>query len=312
MLARMRIAFLGNDPWSVPSLRTLAAAPAIELAIVATRVPRPAGRGSKLTPTKVADAARDLGLRLVETETVRGGDGFERLRDAKPDVLVVVAYGEILPAGVLGLATPVNLHFSVLPRWRGAAPVQRAILAGDRTTGATVMLMDEGLDTGPILAQRDEPIRPDDDAGSLGARLAGTGATLLVETLARLEEIEPVPQAAEHATLAPKLSPEERWIDWTEDAASIVRKVRAFAPRPGATTRLQTGSLKVLRAEVAVDTASDGTAPGTVATVDGSGFTVATGDGLVRPLEVGPAGRSHMTAAEFVRGQRLRPGERLG
>jgi methionyl-tRNA formyltransferase len=162
------------------------------------------------------------------------------------------------------------------------------------------------------LAQRDEPIGPDDDTGSLGARLATAGATLLVETLWRLDEIEPVPQADAGASLAPKLSPEERWIDWSDDAASIVRRVRAFAPRPGATTRLRTGSVNVLRAEVAADTEGVGSAPGTVATVDGLGFTVATGDGFVRPLEVGPSGRSHMTAAEFVRGRRLRPGERLG
>jgi methionyl-tRNA formyltransferase len=312
MLARMRIAFLGNDPWSVPSLERLAAASEIDVAVVATRVPRPAGRGSKLTPTKVAEAARALGLPLVETESVRGGDGFEVLRDVKPDVLVVVAYGEILTADVLYLATPVNVHFSLLPRWRGAAPVQRAILAGDRTTGVTVMLMDEGLDTGPILAQRDEPIHPDDDTGTLGTRLASAGATLLVETLPMLTEIEPTPQAGENATLAPKLSSEERSIDWSEDAEAIVRRVRAFAPRPGAVTRLRTGSVKVLRAEVAPDAPSGGTTPGTVAMVDVRGFTVAAAGGCVRPLEVGPAGRNHMTAAEFVRGWRLQPGERLG
>lgn len=308
----MRIAFLGNDPWSVPSLEALARAPVIDVAIVATRVPRPAGRGSKLTPTKVADAARTLGVPLLEAQTVRSGDGFETLRDSKPDALVVVAFGEILTPDVLRLATPVNLHFSILPRWRGAAPVQHAILAGDPSTGSTVMLMDEGLDTGPILAQRREPIRPDDDAGTLGARLASAGAELLVETLPRLEEIEPKPQADEEATFAPKLSPADRMIDWSEPADAIVRRVRALAPSPGATTRLRAGDVKLLRAEVATDPSNGGVAPGSIASVDSLGFTVAAGDGFVRPLEVAAAGRNHMTAAEFVRGARLKPGERLG
>lgn len=312
MLARMRIAFLGNDPWSVPSLESLARARGIEVAMVATRVPRPAGRGSKLTPTKVAKSARTLGLRLLEAETVRNGEGFEALRGLKPDALVVVAYGEILTRDILRLATPVNLHFSVLPRWRGAAPVQHAVLAGDPSTGVTVMLMDEGLDTGPILAQRAESILPEDDAGTLGARLAATGAELLVETLPRLGEIEPTPQADEEATFAPKLSRADRSIDWSEPAEAIVRRVRAFAPSPGATTRLRAGAVKVLRVEVAAHAPDGEGAPGTVASVDALGFTVATGHGFVRALEVGPAGRTHMTAADFVRGARLQPGERLG
>ena len=151
MLPRMRVAFLGNDAWSVPSLDALVGAEGIDVALVVTRTPRPAGRGSKLTPTRVAEATRRLDVTLLETVTVRTGDGFATLKEAKADVLVVVAYGEILTREVLDLATPVNLHFSLLPRWRGAAPVQRAILSGDVETGVTVMLMDEGLDTGPIL-----------------------------------------------------------------------------------------------------------------------------------------------------------------
>jgi methionyl-tRNA formyltransferase len=312
MLARMRIAFLGNDPWSVPSLQALARSRGIDVAIVATRVPRPAGRGSKLTPTKVADAARTLGLPLLEAETVRTGEGLEALRDSKPDVLVVVAYGEILTRDVLGIATPVNLHFSILPRWRGAAPVQHAILAGDESTGITVMMMDEGLDTGPILDQRREPIHPDDDAGSLGARLAAKGAELLVATLPRLGEIEPRRQAEDAVTLAPKLTLAERSIDWSEPAEAIVRRVRAFAPSPAATTRIRAEAVKILRAQAAAGGSDAERTPGTVASVDALGFTVAAGDGLVRPLEVGPAGRTHMSAAEYVRGLRLQPGERLG
>jgi methionyl-tRNA formyltransferase len=312
MLARMRIAFLGNDPWSVPSLEALSRAPGIEVTMVATRVPRPAGRGSKMRATRVAHTARALGLPLREAETVRQGDGFRALRDSEPDAIVVVAYGEILTSDVLRLATPVNLHFSILPRWRGAAPVQRAILAGDLTTGVTAMLMDEGLDTGPILSQRPEAIRPDDDAGTLGARLSVAGAELLVETLPRLEEIDPRPQAVAEVTLAPKLSPAERSIDWSEPAEAVVRRVRALAPSPGATTRLRERPVKVLRAEIAADASDGEAAAGTVASVDALGLTVAAGSGFVRLLDVAPAGRNHMTAAEFVRGARLRPGERVG
>jgi methionyl-tRNA formyltransferase len=308
----MRIAFLGNDSWSVPSLHALARAKQIDVALVATREPRPAGRGSRLRPTKVAEAARTLELPLREVESVRSGAGFDALRVAEPDALVVVAYGEILSDEVLGIAVPVNLHFSLLPRWRGAAPVQRAILAGDGRTGVTVMLMEAGLDTGPLLARRTEPIRDDDDAGSLGDRLASSGAELLVETLPRLGEIEPQPQDDDAATFAPKLTAADRAIDWSEPAASIGRRVRALAPFPGATTRLRERALQVIRAEVVDDPPAGDTAPGTVVSVDSAGFAIAAGEGSIRPLEVGPAGRNRMTAAEFARGARLRPGELLG
>jgi methionyl-tRNA formyltransferase len=310
MLARMRVAFLGNDPWSVPSLASLARASDVEIVIVATRVPRPAGRGSRLTPTRVADAARELGLPLVETETVRDGAGFEAVRASKPDVLVVVAYGELLPASVLELARPLNVHFSLLPRWRGAAPVPHAILAGDATTGVTVMEMDAGLDTGPILAQGEEPILPDDDAGSLGERLADHGGALLLETLANLADLEPSAQDERLATFAPKLTPSARNIDWGEAAPAIVRRVRAFAPEPGATTNWRDEPLKVLRAEAVGRPPT--ALPGTVEAVDADGFTVAAGDGAVRPLEVAPAGRRHMGAADFARGARVRAGDRFG
>ena len=186
--------------------------------------------------------------------------------------------------------------------------MQRAILAGDVETGVTVMLMDEDLDTGPILAQRREPIYPNDDGGALGARLASLGGELLVQTLSRLSEIEPAPQSDAGATAAPKLTPPERLIDWSEAADAIVRRVRAFAPAPGATTHRRGHALKVLRAEVAAGAGE----PGSILSIDGSGFKVAAGTGAVRPLEVAPAGRRRMTAAEYSRGARLEPGERLG
>src|SRR5688572_17700337 len=194
----MRIAFLGNDTWSVPSLRALAAADDVDLELVLTNPPRPAGRGSHLTPTAVADVAVESGLRLLEVGRVRDGEGFDALDALEPDAIVVVAYGEILTADVLDIPRlgAVNVHFSLLPRWRGAAPVQRTILEGDEVTGVTVMLMDEGLDTGPVLAGAETPVGPEEDAGRLGARLAALGAPLVIETLRELERgsVEPVSQ----------------------------------------------------------------------------------------------------------------------
>jgi methionyl-tRNA formyltransferase len=282
-----------------------------DLALVVTRVPRPAGRGSVLSPTPVAEAARRLGLPLAEVETVKEGPGFERLAGARPDVLVVVAYGEILPAAVLELPriAPVNLHFSMLPQLRGPAPVQRAILEGLGETGVTTMVMAQGVDTGDILLQEAERILTEDDARSLGDRLAELGGRLLVRTLDGLEvgTLQPRTQDDAHATRAPKLTPEDRWIDWTEDAARVVRRVRALAPEPAASTRFRG---RVLKAYKAVEHEGTGP-PGTVLEAGKAGFVVAAGTGAVRPLEVAPEGRRRMTAEEFVRGYRPREGEGL-
>jgi methionyl-tRNA formyltransferase len=312
MAAPIRVAFLGNDAWSVPPLAALAdASPRIEVALVLTRDPRPGRRGAGPVPTSVAELARGRGLPLVETPTVASGPGSERLRGAGADALAVVAYGELLRPDVLGIARlgAVNLHFSLLPRWRGAAPVQRAILAGGSGTGVTTMLMDEGLDTGPILEQRREAIRPDDDAGSLGARLAALGGPLLVSSIEGLAAgtLVPAPQDGP-ATMAPKLTAADRPIAWSDDAASIVRRVRALAPDPGATATVAETTVKVLRAEVVPVTAD----PGVVVDVGSEGVVVGAGEGSVRLLDVAPASRRRMSGAAFARGARLRPGDRLG
>ena len=312
MRTPVRAAFLGNDTWSVPTLERLARSEDVDVVLVVTNPPRPAGRGSKLTPTPVAGAARRLALPVEETETTRDEAFLDQLRSLAPDVSVVVAYGELLSTDVLSSPRlgSVNLHFSLLPRWRGASPVQHAILAGDPVTGVTVIRMDEGLDTGPVLARREEPIRSDDDAGSLGARLAGIGADVLAETLPGLAEgrVTPVPQG-EPATFAPKLGPADRVIDWIQPADAVVRRVRAFAPDPGASTSLRGGDLKLFRADEAVPAKAP---PGTVVDIDREGVIVAAGSGAVRLLEVAAPGRRRMSASDWARGVRDLVGERLG
>jgi methionyl-tRNA formyltransferase len=307
----MRVVFLGNDPWSVPSMRSVAAS-RHDLAVVLTRVPRPAGRGRTPRPTAVAEAARELSLPLREVETVRDGPGFDALREATPDVLAVVAYGEILPPEVLEAprVAPVNVHFSLLPLLRGADPVRRAILEGMEVTGVTTMRMEEGLDTGPVLLQVEEAIRDGDDAGELGGRLAERGGELLVETLDGLEagSIDERPQDDSIATVAPKLRPEEQWIDWSADAEAVIRRIRALAPEPGARTRDGGSTLKVLRAT----RAEGGGEPGEVVASTKRSVAVAAGTGAVMLDEVVPEGRRRMRGEEWARGRRLQVGERLG
>jgi len=307
----VRLVFLGNDPWSVPSVEALASS-SHDLALVVTRNPKPAGRRGDLRATAVAEAARSLGLPLLETPTVKRDEGFEAIRSAEPDFLVVVAYGEILPAAVLELPrkAPVNVHFSLLPALRGADPVRRAILEGLDETGVTTMRMDEGMDTGPILLQASEPIRGEDDSGSLGERLAGLGGELLVHTLDGLGSGEVSERVQDHdlATMAPKMKPEDEWIDWTRPAEELWRQVRALAPDPGAKTRLRERVLKVVRAGV-VEVPGEA---GTIVEASKVRLAVAAGEGTLALEEVIPEGRKRMSGVEFARGQRPSVGERLG
>jgi methionyl-tRNA formyltransferase len=305
------VAFLGNSPWSVPSLSALAETDEVRVAGVFTRPPVPAGRGSHLTPTLVADRARELELPLIQTATIRKGAGLESLESIKPDILVVVAYGEILPPDVLAIPrlAPVNLHFSLLPQYRGSAPVQRALLEGRTTTGVSVMLMDAGTDTGGILAQEETHILASDDSGTLGDRLAEVGARLLagvVASMAKGSVPTAIPQDDAAATAAPRITSRE--IDWGTSATQVLNFVRALGPAPGAATGFRGTRLKLLRAGVAEGSGE----PGAFLRADPEGPVVAAGEGAVVLLDVAPAGRKHMSGSDFARGSRLVPGDRFG
>lgn len=313
-MCSLRTVFLGNDPWSAVALDALlSASEPVEPVAVLTRIPKPAGRGSRLRPTEVAEAARRRGLPLFEVESVRGGSGLEALRATRPDVLVVVAYGELLPAEVLELPRfgCVNLHFSVLPRWRGAAPVQRAIQAGDTVSGVTIIEMDEGLDTGSVLAKLEVAVEPTDDAGALGTRLAELGGALLARTVAALAagSLIPEPQSPEGITYASKLTPDDRTVRWTDPSNVIDRRVRAVSPTPGATTSFRGQGLKIVRGE---PTPGQGE-PGQILGTDPStgGVDVGTGEGLYRLLDVAPSGKKNMRADAWAHGARFAPGERF-
>jgi methionyl-tRNA formyltransferase len=266
----------------------------------------------------VKQAALAAGLPVAQPETLKTEAGREALSMWQPDVLVVVAYGLILPAAVLAIPRSgcVNIHASLLPRWRGAAPIQRAILAGDEETGTTIMLMDAGLDTGPMLVQRSMRIEPDDTGGTLHDRLSLQGASVIVEALEGFEtgKLTPQPQPAEGVTYAAKLEKSEARIDWNARAIEIERKVRAFNPWPIAETVFEGEHLRVLRAKAEVGEESRrlaGQPPGTVLLVSDEAIVVQCGLGRLALHEVQRAGRRPVSARDFANAG-ARPGQRLG
>ncbi len=301
----MRTAFFGTPPAAVPALAALATVADIRL--VVTRRDRPRGRSRRPQASAVKQAAGDWGLPVAQPQ--RAGDLADRLRDLDLDVAVVVAYGQLLPGAVL--AAPrrgfINVHFSLLPRWRGAAPVQRAILAGDEVTGVTLMQLDEGLDTGPVLVSEETPIGPAERAGELTARLAGLGARLLADYLQAFAygHLVSVSQDDGAATLAAKVQTEEARLGREMAAEEVVRRVRAFHPRPGAWLELEDGRLKVLRAAPAEDTRLR---PGWIE-ASGGAAVLTGGAGSVELLEVQPAGKDPMPGAAWMNGRRGEPAE---
>ncbi len=308
-MTALRLAFMGSPEFALPSLRALAAA-GHEIAAVYAQPPRPAGRGHRERPCPVQAYAERRGWALRTPKTLEDGSESQAFAALGLDAAVVVAYGLILPAAVL--AAPrlgcVNLHASLLPRWRGAAPIQRAILAGDAQTGVTIMAVDEGLDTGPILLREAVPIGATATAAELHDRLAEVGARLMVAALDGLDagRLEARPQPAEGVTYAAKLKPGEGHLDWRRPAAELERAVRAFSPWPGAFFEAGGERVKVLAAEVVAG--APGAQPGTV--IDAR-LTVACGAGALRLTRAQRAGKAVLDAEALLRGFPVAAGTRL-
>lgn len=306
-MARPGIVFFGTPQFAVPSLQACQAVGTV--VAVVTQPDRPRGRGHHVQPSPVKELALAAGIPVLQPPRLKGTDFATRLAALEPEAAVVAAYGRILPPDVL--AAPrrgcLNVHASLLPRWRGAAPIQWAIAAGDRETGVCLMQMEAGLDTGPVLALRRTPISPTENAETLAARLAELGGMMLGEEMPAFfrGELKPRPQPTEGATLARLVTREDGRLDWGLPAVHLERRIRAFTPWPGGWTLLEGRMLKVWRAEVV-----EGTAPaGTVLAARGA-LEVACGQGALRLLELQPEGKRRMSAAEFLGGHRLRQGDR--
>ncbi len=295
---------MGSPAPAVPSLEGLVRA-GYEVAAVYTQPDRPAGRGRALAAPAVKEAAAMLGLPVRQPPSLRDAAELKNLAALKPDVIVICAYGQILTQAVLEIPPRqcLNVHFSLLPRCRGAAPVAAAILAGDEFSGVSIQLVREELDTGPVLARAAVPILPADTTGTLTAKLGQVGAALLLEALSgwRRGEIEPQPQDEAAASYFPQLKKAEGEIDWNDTAEKISRRVRAYQPWPGAYTKWQGRQLKIIEAAVAPENSA---AVGKVLNLPGGGLGIGTGDGVLEVRRLQPEGGRVMTAAEFVNGHR--------
>lgn len=318
----LRVVFMGTPDFAVPSLRALLAA-SFDVVAVYTQPDRRRGRGQQVSFSPIKQAALEAGIPVYQPTSLRDESVQEELATLVPDVIVVVAFGQLLPKAVLQLPELgcVNVHASLLPRHRGAAPIQAALAAGDGMTGVTTMFMDEGLDTGDMILRQEVAIDPGDDAGTLHDKLADAGGPLLVETLQRLSAgtAPRIPQDAEMATYAPRLKRDDAIIRWQDDATAVVNHVRAFAPRPGAVTMHRGRGLKVLEAQLSdagSATAAPGSlgdeAPGSIVALVPEGIVIQAGRGRILLTKVQPAGRGPMSGRDYSNGFRLEPGERFG
>ena len=321
----LRIVFMGTPDIACPTLQALASTPDFQVGVVVAQPDKPKGRDLKLQPPPVKELALRLGLPVLQPERARHEAFLAQLRELRPDLIAVLAYGQILPQSILDLPAHgcLNVHTSLLPRWRGAAPIQWAILEGDAESGVTIMRMDAGLDTGGIVSTRTTPIAPDDNAQTLHDRLASLGAELLTRTIPRYVsgELPPRPQPTEGVTYARKLTKEDGRLDWSQPARVLHNRLRAFTPWPGTFTFLPAQPkpqlLKVWRAELTAARAGDlqspsAICPGQILAADKTGITVACREGSLRLLEVQKEGSRRMTAAEFLGGHPLAPHSFLG
>jgi methionyl-tRNA formyltransferase len=310
----MRIVFMGSGSFAIPSLEALLEA-GHTVAAVVTQPDKEKGRGREMAPPPVKPVALARGLPVLQPRRIKLPEAQDELQKLAPEMQVVVAYGQILPRSVIEIPPrgTVNVHGSLLPRYRGAAPVQWAIVNGEAQTGVTTMMIDEGLDTGPLLLAEATPIGAEETAPELEARLAQIGARLLIQTVDRLAAgtLSPQPQDHARATLAPIIEKEQGRIDWTKTARAIGCQVRGFHPWPGTATLLAERPLKVLRVRELAESGDE--APGTLVRSDRDGLVVACGERTrLQILEVQPESRKAMPAAAFAAGARLSPGARLG
>jgi methionyl-tRNA formyltransferase len=311
----VRIVFLGSGAFAIPCLEALLEA-GHEIGAVFTQPDRRKGRGKRVAPPPVKPVAEARNLPVVQPRRVREPDTQEALRRLAPELQVVVAFGQIIPRSVIDIAPlgTVNVHASLLPRLRGAAPVQWAIANGDRETGVSTMMIDEGLDTGPVLLQRSTPIGPEETAPDLEPRLALLGAEVLIETVRGLGEgtLRATPQDDDQATFAPLLKKEDGRLDWSRPAAELHCRIRGFQPWPGTFTSLAGRTLKILRARPAPPDNTVQAAPGTLLLLAPEGLVVACGErSRLLVTDVQPESRRPMAATAFAAGARLAPGQLL-
>ena len=303
----VRVVFMGSPEFAVPCLRALTAAH--EVALVVSQPDKPAGRGGQLTAPAVKVAAQELGLPVIQPKSARTGELRDALKASGAELAVVVAYGKILPKDVLE-ALPrgcINVHGSILPKYRGAAPVQWAVIHGEPETGVAIMQLDEGMDTGPVLLDKRVPIDPDETSGELLARLAPIGAVALLEALAAIDTLRPVAQDHASSTHAPMLAKSDGAIDFTRPAREVAARIRGVDPWPGAQATLRGQIVKLFRAREA---AGQGV-PGTVLGIDKDGLHVATGDGAVVIRELQVPGRKRLTAQQVAGGRGVAVGDVL-
>ncbi|SMB22035.1 10-formyltetrahydrofolate:L-methionyl-tRNA(fMet) N-formyltransferase [Sterolibacterium denitrificans] len=317
----MKLIYAGTPAFAAAALTAILAA-GHEVTLVLTQPDRPAGRGMQPTPSAVKTLALAHGLSIYQPERLKDPASHEPIRAAVAagaELMVVAAYGLILPPAVLDLPPRgcLNIHASLLPRWRGAAPIQRAIEAGDAQTGITLMQMDAGLDTGAMLLRESLPIAADDTAASLHDKLAAQGARLITQALADLDALAPTPQPEAGVTYAAKILKSEAALDWRQAAETLARQIRAFDPFPGATARIDDSTLKIWRAEalaadtVAAAAATEQPPPGSILSADAAGVVVACGSGNLRLEELQKSGGKRLPAREFLAGFALPPGARF-
>jgi methionyl-tRNA formyltransferase len=310
---KQRIVFAGTPEFARLILAELLQGPE-EVVGIFTQPDRPAGRGRALQVSPVKQEALAAGIPIFQPESCKTGETLDLLRSLAPDLLIVVAYGQILPQAVLDLPPrgAINVHASLLPAWRGAAPIARAIAAGDKESGVAIMQMEAGLDSGPVLWAERVPIAPDDTAASLHDRLARLGSAALRRALDGLwaNRLKPVPQAPALATYARKLKKEEARIDWQLPAATLERLVRAFNPSPVAHTLFRDKGLRVWQTQVLAVRGEQ--APGTISAVEKDGIVVTCGEDQLQLLAVQPAGKGVLSGSDFARGYRPQIGEVLG